>query len=98
MAFRGKDLAGACGIPLHEERTYVEVEMGGDGSGGQIVSPVRLMWPDGRSWRLESARPVAEFDREVFGNLVTRWEVTIGRGTKVLWHDRDGWFVKAKGR
>ena len=97
MAYRGKDLAGTCGIPRHEERTSVQVEMGG-GENGQIERPVRLAWPDGRSWRVASARPVAEFGREVFGNLVTRWEVTIGRATKALWHDKGGWFVRAKAR
>lgn len=96
MAYRGKDLAGTCGIPRHEERTYVKVELGG-GQNGQIVRPVFLTWPDGRSWRIASARPVISYGRERFGNLVTRWEATIGRSTKVLWHDRGGWFVRAKG-
>lgn len=95
MAYRGKDLAGTCGIPRHDERVYVGVNLG-KGEHGQIVRPVRLVWPDGRSWHVESARPVAEFGREMFGNLVVRWEITIARRTKALWQDQEGWFVKTK--
>ena len=95
MAYRGKDLAGTCGIPRHGERVYVEVEMARS-LGSPLSRPVSITWPDGRSWQVDGARPVAEFGREAFGNLVTRWEITIGRHITTLWHDKEGWFVRPR--
>lgn len=96
MAYRGKDLAGTNGIPAHDERVYVEVALSGDRLDGHAVRPTSITWPDGRSWRLESARPTATFGREIFGNLVVRYDVTIGRSHRTLWRDGRGWFVKRR--
>ena len=95
MAYRGKDLAGTCGKPRHDERVYVDVKMERS-LGSPISRPVLITWPDGRSWRVAGGRPVAEYGREAFGNLVTRWEVTIKSRIKTLWHDKNGWFVKPR--
>ena len=38
-------------------------------------------------WRLVEPTMGHSHCREVFGNLVTRWEITIGRSTKVLCRD-----------
>ena len=96
MAYRGKDLAGTNGIPLHEERVYVQVTMSDDKGSGRAVMPARLTWPDGRSWRIASASLVASYGRELFGNQVDRYDVTIARKRRTLWHDRGGWFVCRK--
>lgn len=84
MAYRGKDLAETNGIPGHDERVYVDVEFSKDRRDGQSARPTSIIWPDGRSWRLESARPLVTFGREIFNNLVVRYEVTIGRSRQTL--------------
>lgn len=92
---RRHSLAGTNGIPAMNERAYVEVELkrtdlGPDEHG---VTPARIIWPDGRSWAIEGVHGKREFGREIFGNLVTRYDITIRRRIKTLYHDKTGWFV-----
>lgn len=97
--YRGKDLAGTCGIPLESDRVYVEVECGSNGMYGEDV-PIRLIWPDGRSWPIRSTVRRVKHGRAIFGNLVERFDVLMGHTGKLktLWRQDGRWFVsKPKG-
>ena len=92
---RRASLAGRCGIPVERERIYVRVDMAEESLSptdrGQ--HPVRLWWPDGRSWHIESVYGVRRFGRAEFGNLCVRWTVCICRQPRDLWWERGRWFV-----
>ena len=95
---RRHSLAGTNGIPTMPERAYVEVELkrtdlDPDERG---VIPTKIIWPDGRSWAIEGVRGRQEFGREIFGNLVLRYDITVRRQSKTLWRDKTGWFVRAR--
>lgn len=92
---RRRSLAGRCGIPAEADRIYVEVDT-------QVIStsptargirPVRLIWPDGRSWPIESVYTTWEFGREIFGNLCIRYDVCMRRARKTIWWEHGEWFV-----
>lgn len=51
---RGKDLAGTCGVPLECDRVYVEVECASRSSTSASTFPLRLTWPDDRSFPIRS--------------------------------------------
>ncbi len=74
--YRGKNLAGTCGIPLECDRVYVEVECAPRGLYERADVPLRLIWPDGRSFPIRSTARHVEHGRAVFGNLVERFDVT----------------------
>lgn len=88
-------LAGRCGIPTERERIYIRVDMaaGSPGPGDHDAHPVRLHWPDGRWWNIESVYSVRSFGRAEFGNLCVKWTVCIRRTPKVIWWEQGRWFV-----
>ena len=86
MAPKRKSLAGRCGIPLERDRVYVEVATA-------TVRPVRIHWPDGRSWKIESVYDRREFGRETFGNLCVRWAVCVDRRRRELFWEHGDWVV-----
>lgn len=95
---RRHSLAGTNGIPAMDERVYVEVDLertdlGRDEHG---TRPARVRWHDGRSWEIEGVFARQEFGREIFGNLCTRYDITIRRQNRTIWHDKTGWFVRAR--
>lgn len=92
---RRASLAGRCGIPTERERIYVQVDMAGESISPVEHSehPVRLWWPDGRSWNIESVYSVRSFGRAEFGNLCLRWTVCILRTPRVIWWEQGRWFV-----
>lgn len=97
---RRHSLAGTCGIPVMGERVYVEVDAESDEAaiGEEGLRPVRIHWADGRSWKVERICGRREFGRRIFGNLCVRYEVVIRTRPKTLWHDKTGWFVRARRR
>ena len=40
---------------------------------------------------------MATFGREVFDNLVVRYDIAIGCSHRMLWRDKGEWFVKRGG-
>ena len=93
--YKGKDLAGTCGIPLECDRVYVEVECAPQGLYERADVPLRLIWPDGRSFPIRSTARHVEHGRAAFGNLVERFDVFIGKSEKVrtVWRQDGRWFV-----
>lgn len=93
--YRGKDLAGTCGIPLERDRVYIEVECAPRGLYERADVPLRLIWPDGRSFPIRSTARHVEHGRAAFGNLVERFDVFIGKSEKVrtVWRQDGRWFV-----
>lgn len=93
--YKGKDLAGTCGIPLECDRVYVEVECAPRGPYERADVPLRLIWPDGRSFPIRSTARHVEHGRAAFGNLVERFDVFIGKSEKVrtVWRQDGRWFV-----
>lgn len=91
---RRRSLAGTNGIPTEPERYAVrrdarDVDF-------SSVHPVRVHWPDGRSWQVEGAFSKRAFGRAAFGNLCVRFDVTIARRTKTLWWEAGRWFVRRR--
>lgn len=97
--YRGKDLAGTCGIPLECDRVYVEVECAPRGLYERADVPLRLIWPDGRSFPIRSTARHVEHGRAAFGNLVERFDVFIGKSDEVrtVWRQDGRWFVRKPG-
>lgn len=93
--YKGRDLAGTCGIPLECDRVYVEVECAPRGLYERADVPLRLIWPDGRSFPIRSTARRVEHGRAAFGNLVERFDVFIGKSEKVrtIWRQDGRWFV-----
>lgn len=93
-----KSLAGTCGIPAEDERIYIGVEVGEnvDANGRAYEVLKRVIWPDGRSWKIESTYYYQSYGRSFFGNLVERWEVCIRRQRKTIWREHGEFFVKRK--
>lgn len=93
--YKGRDLAGTCGIPLEYDRVYVEVECAPRGPYERADVPLRLIWPDGRSFPIRSTARRVEHGRAAFGNLVERFDVFIGKSEKVrtVWRQDGRWFV-----
>ena len=89
-------LAGTNGIPLEEDRVYVEVECGHGDELNPYEYPVRLTWPDGRSWGISASNLERTYGREIFGNYVERYDITIRRKHRTLWRERGRWFVRRK--
>ena len=92
---RRASLAGRCGIPSENDRIYVRVDMATESLSptDRGEHPVRIWWPDGRSWNIESVYSVRSFGRAVFGNLCLKWTVCICRAPKVIWWENGRWFV-----
>ena len=97
--YRGKDLAGTCGIPLECDRVYVEVECAPRGLYERADVPLRLIWPDGRPFPIRSTARHVEHGRAAFGNLVERFDVFIGKSDEVrtVWRQDGRWFVRKPG-
>ena len=97
--YRGKNLAGTCGIPLECDRVYVEVECAPRGLYERADVPLRLIWPDGRSFPIRSTARHVEHGRAVFGNLVERFDIFIGKSDEVstVWRQDGRWFVRKPG-
>lgn len=95
MIPRRRSLAGRCGIPLERDRVYVRVdtELDGGALAPATARPVRIRWPDGRSWGIDSIYDRREFGRDVFGNLCVRWAVCIRRQRRELYWERGDFFV-----
>lgn len=93
---RRHSLAGTNGIPAMDERVYIEVDLERTNLGRDEYGthPVRIHWPDSRSWEIEGVFSRQDFGRKIFGNLCTRYIVGIRRQTKTIYHDSTGWFVK----
>ena len=88
-------LAGRCGIPLERDRVYVGVDTALDGGALEpaAVRPVRIRWPDGRSWEIQSIYDRREFGRAAFGNLCVRWAVCVARRRRELFWEPGDFFV-----
>lgn len=88
-------LAGRCGIPLERDRVYVGVDTALDGGALEpaAVRPVRIRWPDGRSWEIRSIYDRREFGRAAFGNLCVRWAVCVARRRRELFWEHGDFFV-----
>lgn len=92
---RRRSLAGTCGIPVERDRIYVQVDMEEESLSPteRGEHPVRIHWPDGRSWHIESVYAMRTFGREIFDNLCVRWTVCICHEPKDLWWEGGKWFV-----
>lgn len=77
------------------DRVYVEVECAPRGLYERADVPLRLIWPDGRSFPIRSTARHVEHGRSAFGNLVERFDVFIGKSEKVrtVWRQDGRWFV-----
>lgn len=90
-----RSLTGRCGMPTERERVYVQVDIVREGGALAPVAarPVRIYWPDGRSWSIDSIYDRREFGREIFGNLCVRWAVCIARRRRELLWEHGEFFV-----
>lgn len=93
-----KSLAGTCGIPREEDRVYIGMEstINHDANGTEYEVLRRVIWPDGRSWKIDSTYHHQTYGRSFFGNLVERWEVCIMRQRKTIWREHGEFFVAKK--
>lgn len=93
-----KSLAGKLGIPREDERAYVAVDARTSIRPGGLpeTSPVRVGWPDGRSWPVERVIGRDEYGSLADGNLVVRWRVMIAGRPKILYQESDRWYVRRK--
>ena len=92
-------IAGTNGIPLERERVYVQIDWktGFTDDGRTYEIPMRLEWPDGRSWAIESLDAHREYGRPFLGNPVERFDVRILGLRKTFWRERGECFVAARG-
>lgn len=76
------------------EKRYVEVVTNTSADGE--VTPLEIVWDDGRRFRIDRI-----VDRRLARSLKTggtgvRFTVVIGGTTTHLWHERPRWFVQAR--
>lgn len=93
-----KSLAGKLGIPAEADRADVRVDTLHRMRPGGLPAerPVRVMWPDGRSWRVERVIGRDEYGSVADGNLVVRWRVLLAGQPKILFQEGARWYVRAK--
>lgn len=93
--YKGKNLAGTCGIPLERDRVYIHVDCAARGANDDIDVPRRIIWPDGRAWPIRSTARHTTYGRAIFGNLVERFDIFMGQAgdIKTLWRQDGSWFV-----
>lgn len=72
-------------------RMFVDVECScfADGS----VRPLRLTWPDGRSWKITRTLHISEPAEDEFEGI--RYTVLIGSAEKYLYRIDDQWYVES---
>lgn len=93
---RKRSLAGTNGIPLEKDRVYADdvilEGLGGAFSGRGFVG--RVVLSGGEVWNVRSILSRREFGREIFGNLVVRYSLKVGGGSKDLWWEGGRWFSR----
>ena len=91
-------LARRFGAPPESERTYVEVDVERVmlPAGRSRETPIRVRWHDGRSWEIEGVISTMELGSRRLGDVVERLCVKIAGRPRVIWRERDRWFVVAK--
>ncbi|OUO61640.1 hypothetical protein B5F74_03150 [Collinsella sp. An271] len=57
-----------------------------------------VIWPDGRSWRVDAVVTYRSYGRSFLGTLVERWDVKINGRIKTVWCEHDRFFVERKKR
>lgn len=93
-----KNLAGKLGIPREGDRADVAVDTETVMRPGGIpdMRPVRVRWPDGRSWPIDRVTGRDEYGSPADANLVVRWRVMIGTQPKTLYQEGTRWYVRRK--
>lgn len=74
------------------EKCYVEVIADHDTGGG--VTPLAIIWEDGRRFEVDRVMERRYAASMKVGGHGMRYAIEVGGRQKFLWHDERGWYVE----
>ncbi len=80
---------------MESKKVYVDVvaKIGSDG----FVTPLTVIWEDGRRYEIDKVIQVARAYASKAGGTGIRYTISVGNKITYLFEDEGKWFVEAKG-